>query len=142
MGLLEKMFGSKKDYPALDPASPEAGQIERMQGSLGELYGRAHKPLEVLPGEAESYIFIGHPPKDFGIAWIEGDRIMTFKALAEERGLDPKKFSPLAERLRQIYEANREDPRYTAIIGGQKIVVTPSEDFRRQVAEVIREATH
>jgi hypothetical protein len=142
MGFFDKMFGGRKDYPELDPASPVAGQLERMHSQLEELSGKVHKPLEVIPGEEDAFVFIGKPPKDFGIAWIEGDRLLSFKNLVEERGIDPKKLQPLAEKLRQVYEANQADPRYTAKIGGHDVVVTPSDDFRRQVREIIREATH
>ncbi len=142
MGFFDKMFGGRKDYPALDPASPVAGQLARMHTQLEELSGKVHKPIEIIPGEEDAFVFIGKPPKDFGIAWIEGDRLVSFKTLVEERGIDPKKLQPLAEKLRAVYEANQDDPRYTARIGGQEVVVTPSDEFRRQVSEVIREATH
>ncbi len=142
MGFLDKIFGGKHDYPALDSASPAAGQLARMRAQLESLSREVHKPMEVIPGEEETYVFIGKPPKKFGIAWIEGNRIMSFKTLAEERGIDPQRLQPLAEKLRRIYEANLNDPRYVTKIGDQEVVVTPDEEFRRQVGDVIREAAH
>jgi hypothetical protein len=36
-----------------------------------KLAGETKDPLEVVPAEDSVYIFVGKPPKKFGIAWIE-----------------------------------------------------------------------
>ncbi len=142
MGFFDRMFGGRKDYPELDSGSPAAGCLERFRAQIEALAQDVHKPLEVIPGEEAAYVFIGKPPKRFGIAWIEGDRVMSFKTLVEERGIDPAKLQPLADKLGEIYEANLGDERYSAKVGDQEVVVTPSDDFLRQVSEVIKAAAH
>jgi hypothetical protein len=139
MGFLETLFGSKRDYPPLDPASPVAGHLAKMHEQLEEIYQKAKKPLEVIPNEWGGYVLIGKPPKNFGIAWVEEGVVVSFKTLTEERGVEPKKLQALVEKLRATYEANKDIPRFAAKIGDQEVIVTPSDKFRKQVSEIIRE---
>ncbi len=48
----------------------------------------------------------------------------------------------MAERLRRIYEENMEDERFTSSVGDRNVVVTPSDQFRSQVGEVIDRTLH
>lgn len=139
MGLFDKVFASGKGYPELDETSSAAGRIAKIRDQLESLTKQIHKPLEVIPGEEGSYVFIGKPPKDFGIAWIEGDKLHNLKTLAEERGVKPEELKSLSDKLRKIYEANQDDARFTTKIGRKNILVTPSEEFSKQVREVIRQ---
>lgn len=142
MGFFDRIFASSKGYPTLDDSSPAAGRIEKIRGQLESLSKQIHKPLEVIPGEEGSFVFIGKPPKEFGIAWIEGDKLHNLKTLAEEHGVKPEELKALSENLRKIYEANQDDERFTTKVGKKDILVTPSDKFRSQVSEVIRQATH
>ena len=142
MGFFDRIFASSKGYPALDDASPAADRIDKIRDQLESLSKQIHKPHEVIPGEEGSYVFIGKPPKDFGIAWIEGDKLHNLKTLAEEQGVKPDQLKALSENLRKIYEENLEDERFTTKVGKKNILVTPSEEFRTQVSEVIRQVTH
>jgi SepF-like predicted cell division protein (DUF552 family) len=142
MGFLDKIFGGKQDYPELDGSSPVAGQLEHIRTELENLSQEAKQPLEVLPGEDSSYVFIGKPPKKFGVAWIEGGRVHNFKTLVEENGVNPARLQKIADKLRQVYEANQQDNRFSAKVGEKDVVVTPSDSFRRQVKEVIQEVLH
>jgi len=142
MGFFDKLRSGKKDYPVLDGTSMAADRIEKIRDHLESLSKRVHKPLEVIPGEDGSYIFIGKPPKDFGVAWIEGSKLHSFKTLVEEDGVNPKDLPRISEDLRKAYEQNLEDARFTTKIGNKDIVVTPSEGFRAQVREIIHQAGH
>ncbi len=142
MGFLYRIMSGKSGYPALDQASPAADSIDKIRDQLESLSKQVHKPLEVIPGEEGSFIFIGKPPRDFGIAWIKGDKVHNFKTLVEEQGVKPEELMSLSNKLRDVYEANSEDARYTTKIGRKNIVVTPSEQFRSQVSEVIQKAAH
>lgn len=142
MSFLDKIFGSKPDYPPLDSTSPVAGQLEHIRTALENLSQEAKQPLEVIPGEDSSYVFIGKPPKKFGVAWIEDGRVHNFKTLVEENGVNPARLQKIAEKLRSVYEANQQDDRFTAKVGDQDVVVTPSDGFRRQVRDVIQEVLH
>lgn len=142
MGFFDRIFASSKGYQPLDESSSAADCIDKIRDQLESLSKQVHQPLEVIPGDKGSYVFIGKPPKDFGVAWIEGDKLHSLKALIEEQGGDPALLKEISENLRKVYEANLEDARYTAKIGRKNIVVTPSDRFRNQVNDVIRNATH
>lgn len=141
MGFLDRMF-ARQSYPELDGTSLAADRIEKIRGQLESLSKKVHKPLEVIPEENGGYVFIGKPPKDFGVAWFEGAKLHNFKTLADEKGIGPQELQSLSERLRKIYEENLDDARYTAKIGKKNITVTPSDEFRNQVSEAIRQASH
>ncbi|MBE0596064.1 MAG: hypothetical protein IH614_02200 [Desulfuromonadales bacterium] len=138
MGFLETLFGPKKVYPPLDPANPAAGHLANMHEQLEEISQKAKQPLEVIPGEGGGYVFIGKPPRNFGIAWVEDGAVVSFKTLTEERGVKPAQLQTLVEKLRTTYGANQDSPRFVAKVGDQEVIVTPSEKFREQVSEVIR----
>ena len=142
MGFLDRLRAGKNEYPALDGTSMAADRIEKIRDHLESLSKRVHKPLEVIPGEEGSYIFIGKPPKDFGVAWIEGDKLHNFKTLVEEDGVNPKELPRISEELRKAYEQNLEDARFTTKVGKKEIVVTPSDAFRTRVREIIHQADH
>lgn len=87
MGFFAKFLGEKNTYPDLDGTSLAADRIEKIREHLVSLSKRVHKPLEVIPGEDGSYIFIGKPPKDFGVAWIEGSKLHSFKTLVDRKSV-------------------------------------------------------
>lgn len=142
MGFFDRIFASSDGYQPLDENSPAADRIEKIRDQLESLSKQVHKPLEVVPGEKGSYVFIGKPPKNFGIAWIEDDKVHSLKTLADEHGVKPAEMQAISDRLREIYEANQGNTRFTAKVGSKNIVVTPSEEFRTQVSEVIQQASH
>lgn len=142
MGFLDRIFASSKGYPSLDEDSQAADRIDKIRDQLESLSKQIHKPLEVIPGEEGGFVFIGKPPKDFGIAWIEGNKLHSLKTLAEEQGVKPDELKALSDNLRKIYEKNQDDERFTTKVGKKNILVTPSEEFGNQVRDVIRQATH
>ena len=103
MGILEKFFSGKHDYPSLDSSAPAAKQLEAVRPPLEKLADETKDPLEVVPAEDSVYVFIGKPPKKFGIAWIEdGEKIVNFKSLVDEKGLSPTRLENLSEELRKV----------------------------------------
>jgi len=127
MAILGKLFGGKPDYPPLDSSSPAAKQVESVRSPLEKLADETKDPLEVVPAEDAVYIFVGKPPKKFGIAWIEdGDKIVNFKSLVEEKGLSADNLHHLSEELRKAYIEHQDKPRYVAKISDREIVVIPS----------------
>lgn len=142
MGFLDKLLGGKPDYPRLDDGSVAAGHLQHIRNQLQTLAEEAKQPLEVIPGEDSTYVFIGKPPKKFGVAWIEEGRVHNFKTLVEENGVEPRRLAQVAEQLREIYEANQQDERFSAKVGDKELVVTPSDDFRKQVHDTIQKVLH
>ena len=68
MSILGKFISGKHDYPSLDSSAPADRQLESVRPPLEKVAGETSDPLEVVPAEDSVYIFIGKPPKKFGIA--------------------------------------------------------------------------
>ena len=71
MGILGQFFGGKLNYPPLDSSAPAAKQLESVRPPLEKLAAETNDPLEIVPAEDSVYIFVGKPPKKFGIAWMK-----------------------------------------------------------------------
>jgi hypothetical protein len=141
MGILGKLFSSKHDYPSLDSSAPAAQQLESVRPPLEKLAAETSDPLEVVPADDSVYVFIGKPPKKFGIAWIEdGDKIVNFKSLVDEKGLSPDQLQNLSEELRKAYIAHQDKPRYTTNIRDREVVVIHSASLVDNLKGVV-EAT-
>jgi hypothetical protein len=141
MGILGKFFSGKHDYPSLDSSSPAAKQLESMRPPLEKLAEEINDPLEVVPAEDSVYIFLGKPPKKFGIAWIEDDdKIVNFKSLVDEKGLSPDSLQNLSEDLRKTYIAHQDKPRYVTRINDREVVVIPSMSLVNNLKGVVEQA--
>jgi hypothetical protein len=141
MGILGKLFSSKHDYLSLDPSTPAAKQLESVRSPLEKLANETNDPLEVVPAENSVYIFIGKPPKKFGIAWIEdGEKIVNFKSLVDEKGLSPDRLQRLSEELREAYIAHQDKPRYVTQISDREVVVIASTSLRNDLKGVVNQA--
>jgi len=140
MGILEKFFGARPDYPQLDASDPAARQIEAMRQPLEKLANEVKDPLEVVPADESVYVLVGKPPKKFGMAWVEdGDKIVNFKSLVDDKGLDPSSLSQLSEELTRAYEAHQDKPRYTTKISNRQVVVIPSSALSDRLKNVVKE---
>lgn len=140
MGIFGKIFSGKHNYPSLDSSDPAAMQLESVRPPLEKLAAETNDPLEVVPTEDSVYVFIGKPPKKFGIAWIEGgDKIVNFKSLVDEKGLSPDKLQNLSEELRKAYIAHQDKPRYVTKISDREIVVIPSTGLVSNLKGVVEQ---
>jgi len=138
MGILGKFFGAKPDYPQLDASNPVAKYLESVRPPLKKLAHEINDPLEVVPSEDSVYIFIGKPPKEFGVAWIEeGDKIVNFKSLVEKKGLSAASLQNLSEELRKAYIAHQDKPRYMTKVSDREIVVISSTSLADQLKGVV-----
>jgi len=137
MSLLGNLFSSKPDYPAIDPASTAATRIAEVKPQLGELAGQVKDPLEVVPSEHAAYVFIGKPPKKFGLAWIHDGKISGLNTLVEEHGLKPLEVEKLLDQLRDAYERNADVNRFCTTVQDRDVVVTPSAKLEKEVHEII-----
>ena len=140
MGILGKFLGGKHDYPSLDSSTPAAKQLESVRLPLEKLANETKDPLEVVPAEDSVYIFLGKPPKKFGIAWIEdGDKIINFKSLLDEKGLSPENLQHLSEELRKAYIAHQDKPRYVTKISDREVMVIPSTSLVNNLKGVVEQ---
>ena len=142
MSLFGNLFSSKPDYPAIDPSSTAAMRISEVEEQLGELAGRTKDPLEIVPAEHAAYVFIGKPPKNFGLAWIHDGEISGLNTLVEEHGLQPKEMQKVVEELRVAYERNADVSRFCATVQDREMVVTPSAKLEHEVHDIIDKVVH
>jgi hypothetical protein len=142
MSLFGNIFSSKPDYPAIDPSSTAAMRISEVEEQLGELAGRTRDPLEIVPAEHAAYVFIGKPPKNFGLAWIHDGEISGLNTLVEEHGLQPKEMQKVVEQLRVAYERNADVSRFCAKVQDREMVVKPSAELEHEVHDIIDKVVH
>jgi len=142
MSLFGNLFSSKPDYPAIDPSSTAARRISAVEAQLSELAERTKDPLEIVPAEHAAYVFIGKPPKNFGLAWIHDGEISGLNTLVEEHGLKPQEMVKVVEQLRLAYERNADVSRFCATVQDRDMVVTPSAKLEHEVHDIIEKVVH
>lgn len=140
MGLFDGLRGKKDDYPALDPNSQAALRLAKHKQRLEDLANRANDRLEAVPADEGLYVYIGKPPKQFGVVWYENGEEHSFMSVMKEKGLSREQIQDLSDELRDVYTTHQEEPRYSFMLGGKKLVVTPAtplaEDLRKVIGEI------
>ncbi len=142
MGLLSSLFSSKPDFPDIDPNSAAASRVAQVEKELDQLADQVKDRLEVVPSEHAAYVFIGKPPKKFGLAWIHDGKVSGLNTLVEEHGLKPLEVEKLLEQLRRAYERNANVNRFCATVHDRDVVVTPSATLEKEVHEIIDKVVH
>ncbi len=142
MGLFSSLFSSKPDYPPLDPQSSAAQRIAEVAPQLKELASKVSDPLEIVPSEHAAYVFIGKPPKSFGMAWVHDGKVSGLNTLVEEHDMKPAEIAGVVDELRSAYEHCNQASRFCADVEGKTLVVTPSEQLEREVHEIIDKLVH
>lgn len=138
MGFLNKIFGGeKKEYPILDSANPLAQQIENFRSGIEGLAKDINDPMEVIPSSDTAYVFLGKPPKSFGMAWIKDGKVNNFRTLSEEKGVTDMKLQVMSEKLRKAYEKSQGASRFKTKIQDHEIVVTGSDELERELRDII-----
>ena len=137
MSIFNKLFGRNPDYPPLEDSDPAAKQLAAIQEPLQKLANEVSDPLEVIPSEGTAYVFVGKPPKKFGLAWIHDGKVSNFKTLVEEKGIQPSALESIVDELKAAYERSGGATRYVSRIGEKQLVVTPNEDLEKTVHEIM-----
>ena len=130
-------FSKKLNYPELDSDNPAAEKVHKFEGPLQDLMKQVSDPLEVVPAEDHAFVFIGKPPKKFGVAMIEDGAVQSFIAVAKEKGLDQAKIQMMNEQLRDAYVHNLDAQRYKAVVAGKEVVVTPCMQLDQEVKQIM-----
>lgn len=137
MGLLSGLFGGEKERPPLDRTSPAFARIERDREMLEGFAKRVQDKLEIVPGDRGAYVFVGKPPKTFGVVWFHDGVEQNFKLLMKEKGLSAATVQILSDQLRDAYARTQQEPRFSHELAGRKVLVTPSAELQRDVAQII-----
>src|SRR5210317_1999682 len=104
MSFLSDLFSRKPDLPDLDPTCPAAKRVSEVEAELDKLAHQVNDRLEVVPSEHAAYVYIGKPPKKFGLAWIHDGKVSGLNTLVEEHGLSAVEVEKVVDQLRQAYE--------------------------------------
>jgi hypothetical protein len=137
MGFFGKLFGKGEELPPLDSSGAAAARLEKHKGELEPFVSKMHDRLEFLPGEVAVCCFIGKPPSMFGMAWFQDGMEHNFKTMAKDKGLSQKKLQSLSMKLGEIYTRHSGEQRYSALIAGKQVIVTPSETFLKEVIDIL-----
>lgn len=137
MGFFGNMFKRGEDLPELSGDSIAAGQLEAIRANLEKLAGDVSERMEVIPTDEGAYVFIGKPPKRFGIAWIENGEINSIKTLMEEHGVSQQEIMRISDRLRDVYARHHASEHYQMMIAQREIVVTPDASLGEDVRDVL-----
>jgi hypothetical protein len=140
MGILDALFGNKEKYPPLPPSSAAAARIAARGAQLDPFVRKVDALLELVPAADAVFAYLGKPPGDFGMAWFENDREVSFTSLKEDLGLSQGRIQVLSANLGAAYEKSAGAPRYAATIAGKDVVVTPSESLAAEIRKAIDEA--
>ena len=142
MGMLDKLFGGKNDYPPLPADNDALAKLDRVKPQLEELANRVNDHLEVVPGEREAYVYLGKPPKRFGIAWLHDGKVDGLNELVDEHNLSQVQVQKLIGALSAAYEHASDAPRYSTEIAGKQVTVIPSGGLGKEVHQIIEGAIH
>jgi len=141
-GMFGKMFGGKETYPELDPGHPARQQLDQIRDPLASLANDCHDRMEIVPTIGGAYIFIGKPPKKFGVAWIEENQVQNLQSMGKELGLEPIVLQGLGEKLRVVYERHMDAARYRTRIADREMTVTFDDDLAKEVSAIIKSVAH
>ncbi len=142
MGMLDKLFGGKNDYPPLPSDNDALAKLDEVKIQLEELANRVHDHMEVVPGEHEAYVYMGKPPKRFGIAWLHDGKVDGLNELVDQHKLSQSQVQKLIGALGAAYEHARDAPRYSAEVAGKQVTVIPSRGLGKEVHQIIEGAIH
>jgi hypothetical protein len=126
MGMIDKWLGGKNDYPPLPADNAARARLDEVKPELEQLASKVHDHLEVVPGEHEAYVYLGKPPKHFGIAWLHDGQVDGLKELVDQHKLSQSQVQTLVSALGDAYEHASDAPRYSTEVAGKKVTVIPS----------------
>lgn len=143
MGLFDKLLGKDEALPPLDPASSAAKRMDKFKPQLEAFAAKVKDKLEVVPADQAVYIYVGKPPSAFGVAWYGKDgKEHNFKTLMQERGLNQQQVQIFSDKLRDAYEREISAPRFSAMLSGRSVKVTPDDNLSKDVSRIIGELEH
>jgi len=136
------LFTKKLNYPELDSGNPAAEQVHEFEDQLQDLMGQVKDPIEVVPAQDHAYVFIGKPPKKFGVAMIQDGAVQSFLTAAREKGLDQLRIQKLNGQLRDAYMHNMDAQRFKTNVAGKEVVVTPCSQLDQEVRAIFGSMDH
>lgn len=137
MGILKTLTGGDK-HPPLPADNYAAERVKKVEQELRQLVSETRDRLEVVPAMHSAYVFIGKPPKKFGMAWITDGEVANLGELARSKNFSPITLEKIEDDLADAYRRSETDERYTCDIGGETVIVTPSSYLESEVHRIIQ----
>jgi len=137
MDILKNLVGGEK-HPPLPEDNYATARVRQVQNELHQLVSETKDRIEVVPAEHLAYVFIGKPPKKFGMAWITGGEVANLGELAKAKNFSPITLEKIEDELGEAYRQSESDQRYECAIGGETVIVTPSESLESEVHRIIQ----
>lgn len=137
MGILKTLTGGDK-HPPLPEDNYAARRVKEVEQELRQLVSETKDRIEVVPAQHSAYVFIGKPPKKFGMAWITDGQVANLGELAQRKNFSPITLEKIEDELAQAYRQSEIDERYSCDIGGEKVIVTPSTHLESEVHRIIQ----
>lgn len=138
MGLFDKILGGqKKEYPPLDMSTPTGQTVQQLKGALEMITKQINDPMEVVPGSDKTFVFVGKPPQQFGMLWIQGGAVHNFAKLAKEKNIPQVQFQLLSEKLREAYKKNAPQQRFSTKVANKTITIMPSDSLGMEVNSIV-----
>lgn len=137
MGLFDGLMKAK--YPAL-PEDAAAARAIAAKPEFEAFAKSANDKMEVVPGTEALYVYVGNPPKAFGLVWFEDGARLDVRSLLGDGSLAPEPAAALTRRIREIYESYGEAARFEHRVGGHRLTVTPSDEMYRELREAVETA--
>lgn len=131
------LVGLGEQHPELPAGHPAAARLRQQQAALVDLAKQTHDRLEFVPGEGTDYVFIGKPPKAFGVVWLRDGKVSNLKTLVDEHGVSMQRLDGVVESLREAYERSASVERYQAKVEGHELVVAPVPDLAQEMGAII-----
>ena len=143
MGLFGNLFSAyTPEYPPLEKDNLAGQNIAAVEQELLQLVENVSDPLEVVPSDHAAYVFIGKPPKKFGLAWIQDGEVRGFFRLMQEHGVTPPQIRQASSALPQAYVKRHLAEHYTAMVGQRIVAVTVTESLQNEVHGIIDGLLH
>jgi hypothetical protein len=137
MGLLDGLFKAK--LPALDEGTAAAGAITA-NGAFQSFVKGAIDKMEVVPGAGAIYVYVGNPPKAFGLVWFENGERFDVRSLLGTGALAPESAAMLTRQIRAVYESHDAADRFGYEASSHKVTVTHSDEMYRELRKTIGDA--
>lgn len=138
MGFFRNLMGGKQLSPLPDD-NYAVERIKKILPELRQLTSETNDRIEVVPAAQSAYVFIGKPPRKFGMAWITGGEVANLGELAKQKNFSPITLEKIEDELSTAYRQSENDQRYIYEVGSQEVVVTPSEELETEVNRIIQE---
>ncbi len=142
MGMLDRWLGGNNDYPPLPTDNAATATIDEVRSELEQLASKVRDHLEIVPGEHEAYVYLGKPPKHFGIAWLHEGKVDGLKELVDQHKLSQSQVQTLVGALGDAYKHASDAPRYSTEVAGRQVTVIPSGGLGKEVHKIIESSIH